>query len=163
MKSKKFSPPKAYWKELDTLDESVFGLSEVIGDEVVMGRTVTNVRAAWRPRDGRSIPVGWFGMKDQRGTRFMARLALSEDVESLVGLEDENLVTIYKYSIPLHSLRVGHVMLDALTDGPGNVELTADEQALENSIGDIVGEDSYDVLIEEMRRGASGDYAVPFR
>ncbi len=98
------------------------------------------------------------------GLRPVAQLMIGEVVDT-ESLAKGYLADVYKYStVPFNrALYVTHDMIGDVDTYNGDAGQDLEALRLSNQIGaDAVKKEHYDILIAELRRGVSGDYAIPY-
>jgi len=176
-----YVPPQSYWTELKQLDNKVLGLAELdytstlrkeapVKVPLLFRHMPVGVYHAYWEGDEPNTYVKWARMQFKLGgvpilssvacaeifkPHVTVSRAISSDRTSLVG-------TITNYSI---GRRFARTYDESIADINGDTEqernsITGGKEADELGLS-LMTEETYDQLIDELRRGASGDFALP--
>ena len=152
---------QGFWDEVRQCDDALFDMKEPFGLDWAGIIPMREGAAVWDASDPDDPMIWWTTSYLTRRRRMVSQLAISEYVESEVSDSTSLYARIFRYSLPIRALKVSSGAVPNIISGDGTFRPIKDRDIIINNFGeDIVTRHDHEQLLDELRRGASGVYAL---
>jgi hypothetical protein len=156
----KYRPPQGFWREVKKLDKKLLELCPPPVSSKIGNLAINVSRVAWAEDTESPAPVVWESYSKPflgkiGGSLVQFEYIKSDTTSDLGALERE-----YRYNAALHALRTNTRMHPNL-DGINSNSYVSQDKVIESQLHkNHPGAEDYSIFIEELRRGASGEFLI---
>jgi hypothetical protein len=160
-----FSAPRSYWREIARLDSNILNLSEAKGADQVGIHSVELHGARWQSEAEDGSAVYWENRRFRSSAMFSTLFtgnAIRLDMDSVIDSPQSYNLDVYNYAVRERHLNVSIAHFPDVKNPHENVYANLGSTGMNPGAEpmSVITRDHFDTLIQELRRGASGNYSA---